>query len=178
VVVPKTWRAHENTIHVEVAVRIMAVDLGERRIGLAMSDEGEVLASPLATVTSVGPRKDVEKIAAIGAQNGVALYVVGVPRRLDGSVGEQGEKCLAFAERLRKASKGEVQTWDESYSTVMAQDQMIGAGVRRRRRREQIDAMAAAVVLQEFLDARSRHHSPTTSSPDPRIDNGEQSCDF
>lgn len=145
----------------------MAVDLGERRIGLALSDEGEVLASPLATVISVGPRKDAEKIATIGAQNSVELYVVGVPRRLDGSVGEQGEKCLAFAERLRRASDRTVQTWDESYSTVMAQANMIGAGVRRRRRREQIDAMAAAVILQEFLDARSHH------VPDTTIDNGE-----
>ncbi|HUE76034.1 MAG TPA: Holliday junction resolvase RuvX [Chloroflexota bacterium] len=153
----------------------MAVDLGERRIGLALSDESEFLASPLATVASVGPRNDAEKIATIGAENKVELYVVGVPRRLDGSVGEQGEKCLAFAERLKKATEQAVRTWDESYSTAMAQDHMIGAGVRRRRRREQIDAMAAAVILQEFLDARSRRVSNTAIEPDPPDNNRDDS---
>jgi len=135
-------------------VRLLALDLGEARIGVALSDESETLATGLPTIRSVGPRKDAQAIVALVHERGVGEVVVGMPYRLDGSVGPQGEKVAAFAERLRRSLKVPVVLRDERLTSVEADERLAAAGIRRRDRRERIDRAAAALLLQEYLDER------------------------
>jgi putative Holliday junction resolvase len=135
-------------------VRILALDLGEVRIGAALSDESETLATGLATLRSVGPRKDAQAVASLVREHGAGEVVLGMPYRLDGSVGPQGEKVAAFAERLRRSLKVPVVLRDERLTSVAADERLAAAGVRRRDRRDRIDRAAAALLLQEYLDER------------------------
>ena len=135
-------------------MRLLALDLGEARIGVALSDETETLASGLATLRSVGPRRDAQAIAALVREHGVGEVVVGMPYRLDGSVGPQGEKIAAFVERLRRSLRVPVVVRDERLTSVAADERLAAAGVRRRDRKGRLDQAAAAIVLQEYLDER------------------------
>lgn len=135
-------------------MRVLAVDLGAVRIGVALSDETGTLASGLCTLRSIGPRKDVQAIAALVREHEAGEVVVGMPLRLDGSLGPQAEKVAAFAERLRRSLRVPVVLWDERLSSVAADELLAEAGVRRRDRRDRIDRAAATLVLQGYLDAR------------------------
>jgi putative Holliday junction resolvase len=145
-------------------VRLLAVDLGEARIGIAMSDESGTLATGLVTRRSVGPRKDAQAIAALVREHGVGEVVIGMPYRLDGSVGPQGEKAQAFAERLRRSLRVPVVLRDERLTSVAADERLAAAGVRRRDRRERIDRVAAEILLQEHLDERAARGDRATET--------------
>jgi putative Holliday junction resolvase len=132
----------------------MALDAGEVRIGVALSDETGTLASGLVTLRSVGPRKDAQAIAALAREHEVGEVVVGLPLRLDGSPGSQAEKVLAFVERLRRVLRVPVTTRDERLTSVEADERLAAAGVRRRDRKARLDQAAAALLLQEHLDER------------------------
>jgi putative Holliday junction resolvase len=132
----------------------MALDVGDVRIGVALSDETETLASSLTTLRAVGVRKDAQSVAALVREHDAGAVVLGVPYRLDGSVGPQAEKVLAFAERLRRVLRVRVETWDERLTSVEASERLAAAGVRGRARKARLDRAAAALVLQEYLDAR------------------------
>jgi putative Holliday junction resolvase len=143
-------------------VRLLAVDLGEASI--AMSDESGTLATGLVTRRSVGPRKDAQAIAALVREHGVGEVVIGMPYRLDGSVGPQGEKAQAFAERLRRSLRVPVVLRDERLTSVAADERLAAAGVRRRDRRERIDRVAAEILLQEHLDERAARGDRATET--------------
>jgi putative Holliday junction resolvase len=132
----------------------MALDVGDVRIGVALSDETETLASGLVTLKSVGPRKDAQALAALVREHDVGEVVVGLPLRLDGSLGSQAEKVLAFVERLRRVLRLPVVARDERLTSVEADERLAEAGVRRRDRKARIDQAAAALILQEHLDQR------------------------
>ena len=132
----------------------MAVDAGEVRIGVALSDETGTLASGLVTLRSVGPRKDAQALAALAREHDVGEIVVGLPLRLDGSLGSQAEKVLAFVERLRRVVRVPVVTRDERLTSVEADERLAAAGVKRRDRKARLDQAAAALLLQEHLDER------------------------
>ena len=136
------------------AVRTLALDVGAVRIGVALSDETGTLASGLVTLRAVGPRKDAQAVAALVRGHGVGEVVVGLPLRLDGTVGSRAEEVLAFVERLRRALRVPVVTRDERLTSVAAGERLADAGVRRRDRRARIDQAAAALILQEHLDSR------------------------
>jgi putative Holliday junction resolvase len=135
-------------------VRLLALDVGDVRIGVAVSDETGTLASGLATLRAVGPRKDAQAVLALVREHGVGEVVVGVPRRLDGSLGPQAEKVMAFVERLRRVLPVPVVARDERLTSVAADERLAEAGVRRKDRKARIDQAAAALVLQELLDER------------------------
>jgi len=137
------------------AVRLLALDVGAVRIGVALSDETGTLASGLATLEAVGPRKDAQAVAALVREHGVAEVVVGLPLRLDGSLGSQGERVMGFVERLRRVLRVPVTTRDERLTSVAAAERLAEAGVRRRDRRARLDQAAATLILQELLDERS-----------------------
>jgi putative Holliday junction resolvase len=143
----------------------MALDVGEVRIGVALSDETETLASALTTLKAVGARRDAQSVAALARRHAAGGIVVGVPYRLDGSVGPQAEKALAFAERLRRALRLPVATWDERLTSVEAGQRLAAAGVKRRERKARVDSAAAALILQEYLD--SRRAAAATPVPGP-----------
>jgi putative Holliday junction resolvase len=135
-------------------MRVMALDVGDVRIGVALSDETGTLASGLVTLKAVGPRKDAQAVAALARQHGVVEVVVGLPLRLDGSLGSQAEKVVAFVERLRRVLRLPVVTRDERLTSVAAGERLAEAGVKPRDRKARIDQVAAALILQEHLDGR------------------------
>jgi putative holliday junction resolvase len=132
----------------------MALDVGDVRIGVALSDETETLASELTTLAAKGPRKDAQAVAALVREHSAGALVVGVPYRLDGSVGPQAERVLAFVERLRRALRVPVATWDERLTSVEAGERLLAAGIGARERKARLDRAAAGLILQEYLDDR------------------------
>lgn len=134
--------------------RILAIDLGTKRIGIALSDPTAMIASPLETITGVGERRAAERIADLCRRHDVGAIVVGWPRNMDGSRGPAARQAEAFAERLRTALPVPVELWDERLSTAAAERTLIEADVRREERRHSRDRVAAAVILQGYLDAR------------------------
>jgi putative Holliday junction resolvase len=135
-------------------VRYLGLDVGDVRIGVALSDETATLASALLTLERVGPRKDVRAVATLVRERGVGEVVVGMPYLLDGSLGPQGEKVTTFVEALRRVLPVPVVTWDERLTSVAADELLAEAGVRRRDRKSRIDRAAAALILQGYLDSR------------------------
>jgi len=136
------------------SVRYLGLDVGDVRIGMALSDETETLASGLPTFKRVGPRKDAQQVAALVREHAVGELVVGLPLRLDGSRGPQAEKVTAFVERLRRVLRIPVGMRDERLTSVEASERLAEAGVRGRARKARLDQAAACLVLQELLDER------------------------
>jgi len=146
-------------------VRILALDVGDRRIGVALSDPSGTLASALTVIERSAKERDLRKIAALADEHQVAQVVVGLPRRMDGTVGEQAEKVQAFARGLQRFVSQPVVFWDERLTTAAAERMMIEAGMKRAKRRARIDAAAAALILQGYLDylaaSRAAGREPT-----------------
>lgn len=135
-------------------MRLLALDVGDVRIGVAVSDESATLASGLATLRALGPRKDAQQVAALVREHAIGEVVVGLPLRLDGSHGPQAEKVTAFVERLRRVLRVPVATRDERLTSVAAGERLAEAGVRGRARKARLDQAAACLILQELLDER------------------------
>ncbi len=135
-------------------MRILGIDYGEKRIGLAVSDELEMLARGIATVPSRGTARNLEEIGRY-----VREYGVGYPLRLDGTRGIQCEKVDAFMEALGSAFSVPIVPWDETLSTKEAEHALRQGGIGRKKRRKMVDRTAAAVILQGYLDhpGRVRH---------------------
>ena len=133
--------------------RIVGLDVGDLRIGIALSDEGRLIATPHSVYTRVGWGPDTMHIKRICDEAGAALIVCGLPRNMDGSIGFQAEKVMGFAQQLTKAVLTVV-FQDERLSTVSAHQALIEGGMRRDGRRETVDKVAAAVILQAYLDGQ------------------------
>ena len=134
--------------------RILALDVGEKRIGVAVSDETATLARPLTTITRASRREDFGRIAQLAAEQRAECVVAGYPRSLSGAEGPQAQRVRRYVEALAQDLSVPVEMWDERYTTVVATERLRDAGARRRRDRGQLDAAAAAVLLQDYLDAR------------------------
>jgi putative Holliday junction resolvase len=134
-------------------MRVMALDIGDRRIGIALSDPGQILARGLEVLRRRSRESDMAAIASLVEEHEVEKIIVGHPRRLNGTVGEQARKVEAYARALQEAVEIPVILWDERFSTLRAQKAMIEAGRRRRERKRRLDAVAAAVILQDYLDS-------------------------
>jgi len=133
--------------------RALGVDLGLARIGLAVSDPSGVAARPLRTIERIGPRRDPARIAELAREFDAGLVVVGLPLEMSGEAGQPAEAARAFVARLRGRLPGvRVELWDERLTTVQAERAMLEADVSRAARRERIDAVAAALILQSYLD--------------------------
>jgi putative Holliday junction resolvase len=135
--------------------RIVGIDHGERRIGVAVSDPTGVLASARGVVEVRGPAQSCREVAGICREVGAVRVVVGLPVRMDGSEGESARRAREFGGRLAASTGLPVEYWDERFSTVSAQQALIEGGVRRERRREIVDQVAAQILLQHYLDARA-----------------------
>lgn len=133
-------------------MRLLGLDVGDKRIGIALSDESATLASGLATLQRVGPRKDLKAIAALVREHEAAGVVVGLPRSLDGSLGPQAQKVLQFMDELRPVVKVPVVSWDERFTSAVATQALIEGGVSRRDRKQVVDKVAATLILQSYLD--------------------------
>ena len=136
-------------------MRILAVDLGLTRTGLAVSDEMDMLASPLKTLTQKDFSVLLEEIATIAAQERAAEFVVGLPRNMDGSFGESAQRAQRFAEDLRQKTGLPVTLWDERLTTKSAIGVLNETNVRGKKRKNVVDTVAAVIILEDYL--RSRH---------------------
>lgn len=145
-------------------MRYLGLDVGDRRIGVALSDETGTIASGLATLDRVGPRKDLKSVGALVREHEVGEVVVGLPRRLNGSIGVQAQKVLEFIEALQPVVRVPVVPWDERLSSVVATQALIEADVSRRDRKGKVDKVAAALILQNYLDYR---HLAQNGKPAP-----------
>jgi putative Holliday junction resolvase len=138
--------------------RILGVDLGSRRIGLALSDPSGTLASPLSVLARSGDhRQDHKKILAEARENEADRIVVGLPRSLSGKVGPAEQATRVEIEELKAAAPEDItiDSYDERFTTVIAQRSLVESGMKRGARKQVVDKVAAAVMLQSYLEARS-----------------------
>jgi putative Holliday junction resolvase len=133
-------------------MRSLGLDIGDKRIGVALSDPGGILASPFTIINRRDESRDIAAIVDIIRQKQVGRVIVGLPRSLDGNLGKQAEKVEAFTRRLCEQTQVPVDYRDERLTTVMAERLMRAAGNKKTRRKARDDAQAAALILQGYLD--------------------------
>ncbi|MEY2755941.1 MAG: hypothetical protein RJB65_2299 [Actinomycetota bacterium] len=135
-------------------MRVLGLDLGSKRIGVAVSDRSGTIASPLLVLARSGsPRRDHEQIARLVTEEEAEAVVVGLPLNMDGSLGPAAKAARKEAALIATVVGVPVHEWDERRSTVTADQAMMQAGLRAPERRQHVDKIAAAVLLQAWLDA-------------------------
>jgi putative Holliday junction resolvase len=135
--------------------RILAIDYGTARIGLAKSDLTGVVAQSFGVLKRSSDANAISEIVEIAKDQEIDAIIVGLPKNMDGSLGERALHCQQFAEQLAAASGLIVELYDERLTTVSAERILLEADVSRKRRRQVIDAVAATVLLQSFLDKQN-----------------------
>ena len=133
-------------------MRIMALDVGSRTIGIACSDALLLTAQGIETIRRTSLEKDFNRLRELISEYEVHELVVGMPKNMNGTKGERAEKTEEFVEKMKAVIDLPVTFWDERLSTVMAERQLIAADVSRKKRKGVIDKMAAVVILQGYLD--------------------------
>ena len=133
-------------------VRIMGLDVGDKTIGVAVSDLMGLTAQGVKTVKRVGKKKDIEALKEIIKERQVNKIVSGLPKNMNGTLGPQGEKVIKFCELLEQETGIKIEYWDERLSTVAAERTLIQGNVRRENRKGVIDMVAAVIILQGYLD--------------------------
>ena len=136
--------------------RVLGLDYGSRRIGVAISDPLGITAQPLPALHREGDRKDIAEIARLVAGQGVDSIVLGLPLLLNGDEGPQAARARAFGDMLSAELSLPVTMWDERLTTAQSERHLIDSGVRRERRKELRDSLSAMFLLQSFLDLRRR----------------------
>jgi putative Holliday junction resolvase len=135
-------------------MRFMGLDVGDKRIGVAISDESALIASPRETLERTGNKKDIAHLLDLARREEVSEILVGMPWNLDGTAGPQADKVSRFVDALRASTEIPIAIWDERLSTVRAEEALIEADVSREKRRGVVDRVAAAIILQSYLDAK------------------------
>ena len=133
-------------------MRILGMDLGEKRIGLSLSDPLGITAQGLKTIKRTDLETDLQQLKEIIEEKKVKKIVVGLARNMDGTLGPQAEKVKQFIAFLIQEISMEVVYWDERLTTIAAERVLIGGGVSRKKRKKFIDKLAAVIILQSFLD--------------------------
>ncbi len=145
--------------------RVLGIDYGEKRIGLALSDPSGVVATPWQVVPAEPSQaRTVERIAALAREAKAQQVVIGLPLRMDGSDGPAAEHVRRFGAQLQEALGLPLHYCDERFSTRTAEQALIAGGTRRQRRKQVVDKLAAQIILQHFLEMAS--NQPTTPLPD------------
>ena len=135
-------------------MKILAVDLGLARTGIAVSDPREMLASPVSTIEERNLERLAQKVAQVAIQQQAEQLVVGHPRNMDGTRGESAKRAEGFAEALKALTGLPVALWDERMTTVSAIGYLNQTDVRGKKRKQVVDTVAATIILQDYLDAR------------------------
>ena len=136
-------------------LRILGLDVGSKTIGMAVSDELELIANTLATLQRKGMAQDLRNLAAVIAEQEVGEIVVGLPKNMNGSLGPSAQMVLELVEELKRTVAQPVVTWDERLSTVAAEKVLLEADMSRKKRKKVIDQVAAVLILQGYLDSRA-----------------------
>ena len=134
--------------------RIMGLDVGDKTIGVAVSDLMGLTAQGVKTIKRVGKKKDIEALKEIIKERQVNKIVSGLPKNMNGTLGPQGEKVIKFCELLEEETGIKIEYWDERLSTVAAERTLIQGNVRRENRKGVIDMVAAVIILQGYLDSK------------------------
>jgi putative holliday junction resolvase len=135
-------------------MRILALDVGDRRIGVAVSNPTGLLARPLSIISRKDAATDMRAVCRLVSEQEAGRVVIGLPLSLDGHVGPQAEKVQEFAAKLRTLLDVPLETRDERFSTAAVKEQRLDSGTRKKKRRAPDDAEAAAVILQGYLNER------------------------
>ena len=138
---------------------IMSLDLGKARTGIAVSDRSESFAFPKAVITEYNTEKLIEKIAVYVNEIRPSLIVVGHPKNMDGSEGERAKECAQIAEAVKNKTGVEVVLWDERCTTVSAHTALNYTDTRGKKRKQVIDAVAAVIILEDYLNYRKNTKS-------------------
>jgi putative Holliday junction resolvase len=133
-------------------MRILALDHGTKRIGVAVSDETRTIAQPLEYIPAEPFADFLARLKKLLVEKEVDLILIGLPRNMDGSYGPAAQKVEAFVAVLKTAITVPIKTWDERLTSAQANRILIEGGVRRNKRKEKVDKMAAAILLQSYLD--------------------------
>ena len=136
--------------------RILALDMGSKNIGVAISDELKIIAQVLTTLKRTSRAKDLSHLKDLVKEHSVQGLVVGLPLNMNGSIGPQGEQAIRDADWLRKELGLPVDLWDERLSTVEAEKTLLRADLSRQKRKKLTDKLAAQIILQGYLDTRGR----------------------
>lgn len=137
-------------------MKILGLDYGDRRIGVAASDAFGWTAQGLEVLERRRDEGEFARIAELVREHEISEIVVGLPKNMNGTVGPRGEICIAFADRLRDELNLPVHLWDERLTTMATERTLIEADVSRKKRKQVVDKMAASLILQNYLDANSR----------------------
>ena len=137
---------------------IMSVDYGDARTGIALCDRLESLAHPVEVINQSYEPKVLQRIAELVENNRPELIVVGYPKNMDSTVGERAKKCADFAEKIREKTDVKTELWDERLTTVSAHMYLSSNNVRGKKRKQVVDAVAAVIILQDYLDFRRNHN--------------------
>ena len=147
-------------------MKIMAVDFGDARTGLAACDRTEFLAAPVGVIEERNFDMTVKKVAYAAQEYDVQMIVVGYPRNMDGSAGERAEKCANFAKCLQCLVPVPVELWDERATTVQAHNYLNETNTRGKKRKKVIDEVAATIILESYLAYRKNQREAQKSSSD------------
>jgi putative Holliday junction resolvase len=139
--------------------RLLGLDVGNRWIGVSLSDPLGILASPLTRIERTDDQTAVKAIAELVDKHEAKAVVAGLPYSMEGNVGQQAVRVQDFLRKLSESLLIPIQTWDERLSTVAVQREMIESGMRKGNRREKVDAAAAALILQGYLDRLRREQA-------------------
>src|SRR6056297_2038086 len=148
---------YKNSIGDEMEERYLALDVGEKTIGLAVSDPLNITAQGLDTIFRQSYRKDFEALKKVIEKYDVNVLVIGMPKRLNGDIGIQGEKVKKFTEKLKREIKIKTEFQDERMTTKMAENTLIQGNVSRKKRKKVIDKLAAVNILSVYSDNRSQY---------------------
>ncbi len=137
-------------------MRILGLDVGTKRIGVAMSDELLITAQGASTIERSVLKKDLNAIKDMVRENGVSEVVVGLPLNMDGSYSAKTKEVIEFMDNLSKSVGVPVKTWDERLTTVQAERVLLEADMSRAKRKRLVDKLAAQVILQSYLDSQKK----------------------
>lgn len=135
-------------------MRTLALDVGTKTIGIAVSDELGITANGITTIQRKSLKDDLGELAVLVSEYNPGEIVVGVPYQMDGSVSERGQQILNFSEKIKEAFSLPIVLWDESFSTVNAEKKLIEGNMSRKKRKKVIDKIAAVFILQEYLESK------------------------
>lgn len=136
--------------------RLLGLDVGDKTIGVAVSDELGWTAQGLDTIKRQSKEKDLARLKEWIAKYQIGAIVVGLPKNMNGTIGPRAEMCQSFAQFLQERTSLPVHMWDERLTTMAAERMLISADVSRQKRKNVIDKMAATLILQGYMDAKSR----------------------
>ena len=135
--------------------RVIGIDYGDRRVGIAVSDAMQVIATPVTTLEHTAWKQLWPPLADLEKEYQPAAWVIGLPLHMDGGEGDRAERTRAFIEAFKEHTQAEIITWDERLTTAEAQRAMHEVGVKQDRRKELVDQLAAQLLLQSWLDAQA-----------------------